>query len=511
MTAYDVLADPLAMTVFVLTLSLPVVVGALTARRIRSQSEFLLGGRTMGRLVVALSAVSSGRSSWLVLGVSGMAYAMGVGAVWALVGYTVVEMLQFVVVGRRLRTASERSGALTVLDALDARTGSRGPAVRLVGALIIGLFLTAYVAAQFSGGARALSAALDLPLPAALGISAALVLVYMVLGGFVAVAYNDVVRAVIMIVGLVVFPAVALVHIGGLDPLLTTLQALDPTLVDPWSLGAGAIVGFLAIGLGSPGQPHIVVRYMSIGDPRELRAAAVIGTFWNVVMGWGALFIGLLGRAAIPSAEALPDGDAEMIVLALASGSVGPVMVGLLVGGIFAAILSTADSQLLVVASTAVRDVYEQVFHRGEVLSERRKLALSRAVVVAAGLAAIVLALLAKDLVFWLVLFAWGGLGAAFGPALILSLWWDRCSRAGVLGGMVTGALATVIWKVDLPWWTSLKSATGIYELLVAFPLALAAVVALSLALPDAGAGPATPGARARPWDRVSGGAEDDR
>ncbi len=484
MDAYEKLSQPAAFAVFVATLCLPIAVGLLAMRRTRTQSDFLLGGRAMGKVVVALSAVSSGRSSWLVLGLSGMAYKMGVGAVWAIVGYVLVEMLQFVFIGRRLRAQSARLDALTLLDYLEARCPGRGHAVRLVGAMIIGLFLTAYVAAQFNGGAKSLEAALEIPLWAGLGLAGALVLVYMVLGGFIAVAYNDVVRAVIMLVGLVVLPTYGLVAAGGLDALLATLAALDPAHVDPLSIGAGALIGFLGIGLGSPGQPHIVVRYMSVDDPDQLRASAVIGTLWNVVLGWGALLIGLLGRAMVPDPAGLPKGDPEMVYLVLSSAHFGPLMYGLLVGGIFAAILSTADSQLLVVASTVVRDVVQQVVRGGRSLDEGTQLWLNRLVVVAAGLVALAAAWVAKDLVFWLVLFAWGGLGAAFGPALILALFWGRTSRAGLIAGMVTGALTTVIWKQTLLWEASLKETTGIYELIVAFPLALVAAVVFSLVVP---------------------------
>lgn len=472
--AYEALAHPLAMTVFLATLLVPVLVGLLAMRRTRSQSDFLLGGRAMGRLVVALSAVASGRSSWLVLGVSGMAYMRGTGAVWAVAGYTLAELFQFVFIGRPLRTAAGRADALTLLDYFEARFGDTRHRIRATGAIIIGVFLTAYVAAQFNAGGKALSTALDVPLAASLAIAGVLVLVYMILGGYVAVAYNDVVRAMIMIVGLVVLPASALIQMGGIGSLLATLERLQPAHLDPFAAGAGAVLGFLGIGLGSPGQPHVLVRYMSVADADRLRSAAVIGTCWNVVLGWGAVFIGLVGRALIADPSGLPGGDPEMVFLVLASRDFGPVFYGLLVGGIFAAILSTVDSQLLVVASTVVRDLYQKILAAGRPMSDRQALALNRIVVAAAGVVALVFAWAAQDLVFWLVLFAWGGLGAAIGPALILSISWRGTTAAGVVAGMITGAAATIVWKQYF------SASTGIYELLVAFPLAMAAVVAVS-------------------------------
>jgi sodium/proline symporter len=472
---YEKLSDPVALSVFVATLFLPVAVGFVALRRTRSQSDFFVGGRAMSRLVVALSAVSSGRSSWLVLGVSGMAWNLGAGAVWTVLGYTAVEFFQFIYVGRRLRTETQALGSITLLDYLESRFNDTRHTLRITGAVIIGIFITAYVSAQLFAGAKTLGSALEIPLSASLLISGVLILVYMVLGGYIAVAYNDVVRAVVMLIGLVVLPAVGLYHAGGVAALKQILAQLDPAMIDPLSLGFGVIVGFLGIGLGSPGQPHILVRYMSIDDPGHLRSAAVIGTAWNVVLGLGAVTIGLLGRALVPESAGLPDQDPEMIYLVLSAQYFGPALYGLLVGGIFAAILSTADSQLLVVASTFVRDIYEKILSEHTAISEAKKLRLSRLVLILAGALSLVMAYAARDLVFWLVLFAWGGLGASLGPAVIFSLYWRRTTRAGVLAGMVTGTVVTIVWKL----W--IKAPTGIYELIPAFACSVMAIVVVSL------------------------------
>ncbi len=475
MNIYDKLADPAAFAIFLFTLFLPVLVGFFALKRTRNQTDFFIGGRAMDKFVVALSAVSSGRSSWLVLGVSGMAFTRGVGAVWAVVGYITTEMFQFIYIGRRLRRETGKFGSLTLLDYFESKFQDKRQFIRITGAVIIAIFITAYVAAQFVGGAKALNTALNIPVWAALVASGLLVLVYMVLGGFIAVAYNDVIRAVILILGLVIFPVYGLIRIGGFKALLETLAQLNPPLIDPFSLSAGMILGFVGIGLGSPGQPHIVVRYMAIDDPNKLRLSAVIGTFWNVVMGWGAVFIGLLGRSLIPDVESLPGADPEVIYLVLASDFFGPVLYGLIIGGIFAAILSTADSQLLVVASTFVCDIYEKIIKKDIEIPEARRLALSRAVVVLSGLLALCLAYLAQDLVFWLVLFAWGGLGAAFGTSLIFSLYWKKTTASGILAGMITGTLVIIFWKLYL------SGPTQIYELIPGFVCASLAIVLGSL------------------------------
>jgi solute:Na+ symporter, SSS family len=472
---YDKLSNPLALAVFLLTLLFPVGIGLLALLRTRNQSDFFIGGRSMNAFVVGLSAVSSGRSSWLVLGMSGMAYVSGVGAIWAIAGYTMVEAWQFIYLGRKLRSETQRMDAITLLDYFEARYNDKTRLLRIAGVIIIGIFITAYVAAQFNAGAKSLSTALDISLPLSLGISGLLIMVYMVLGGYVAVAYNDVVRAVIMMVGLVVLPVIGIVQVGGLRILNEMLHQLSPAYLDPFSLGAGVIIGFLGIGLGSPGQPHIVVRYMSIKDPAKLKYSALFGTFWNVVLGIGALCIGLVGRILVPEVNAMPGSDPEMIYLVLSSNYFGPVLYGLLVGGVFAAILSTADSQLLVVASTFARDLYEKVLASKRQIDEKEKLRLGRLVVILSGLLALFLAYLAQDLVFWLVLFAWAGLGASFGPALILSLFWKGTTRQGIFAGMITGTLTT------LTWWLWLKEPTGIYELIPAFALALLVTVLVSL------------------------------
>jgi len=475
MDIYDKLKDPVAFIIFLITLFLPVFIGILTLRKTKNQSDFFIGGRAMDKIVVALSAVSSGRSSWLVLGVSGMAYTLGTGAVWAVVGYITAEMFQFIYIGRKLRAETEKMESLTLLDFFESRFNDKKHIIRIIGAIIIAIFLTSYVAAQFNGGAKALSTGLGIPFLWALMISGALVLLYMVLGGFIAVSYNDVVRAIILLIGLVLFPAYGLVKIGGFKAMFNILETLNPALIDPFSLSLGVILGFLGIGLGSPGQPHIVVRYMSINNPEKLRFSAVIGTIWNVILGWGAVFIGLLGRAVIPIADNLPDSDPETIYLILASDYFGPVLYGLIIGGIFAAILSTADSQLLVVASTFVRDIYEKILRKDRVLPENKKLILSRVVVFFSGLLALIMAYLAQEQVFWLVLFAWGGLGASFGTALILSLYWEKSNVWGIVAGMITGTVVTMVWKIFL------EPITGLYELIPAFICSAAAVILFSL------------------------------
>ncbi len=428
----------------------------------------------MNKFVVALSAVSTGRSSWLILGVSGMAYTMGIGAVWAVAGYILIEMFQFVYIGRKLRKDTEAFKSLTLLDYFESRFGDNKHIIRLTGTIIIAIFITAYVAAQLNAGSIALSTALHIPFLLSLVLSGILIMVYMVLGGFIAVAYNDVIRALIMLLGLVIFPIYGLIKIISFEDLVQTLKHLDVKLINPTALGFGSLIGFLGIGLGSPGQPHVVVRYMSIKNGEHLRFSALIGTIWNVILAWGALFVGLISRAIIPLNH-LPNNNPEMVYLQLSSELFGPALYGLLVGGLFAAILSTADSQLLVLASTFVNDLYQKIIHKDKVISDEKQLFLSRTVVILSGILSMILAYLAKDIIFWLVLFAWGGLGASFGTALILSIYWKKTTRSGVVCGMITGTIITIAWKLFL------KTTTGVYELIPAFFGAMLVIILVSL------------------------------
>ena len=245
--------------------------------------------------------------------------------------------------------------------------------------------------------------------------------------------------------------------------------------VDPTAIAFGAAIGFLGIGLGSPGQPHIIVRYLSIADPRQLRYAAVVGTIWNVVMGVGAVSVGLVARLYFPGAEALPGGDVETVYPLLAQQHLPPILFGVVVASIFAAIMSTADSQLLVAASALVRDVYEKVARAGEPVPQRTLVLLSRLAVAALVVIAVLVGLVADQLVFWLVLFSWAGLGAALGPTSLLALFWKRTTRAGVVAGLIAGSATVVIWYFT----PALKS--RLYELVPAFFVGLVATVLVSL------------------------------
>lgn len=469
-------ANPAAVGAFISYLVLVVGIGIYAARfSSAGVSEFFIGGRKMNRFVVALSAVVSGRSSWLLLGFTGMAYKMGASAIWAVVGYIVMEMFLFIFYARRLRRFSEIHDCITVPDFFAARFGDKNGLLRIVITLVIIIFMVSYISAQFVGGGKAFAASFNLDNQTGVLITAAIVLLYTILGGFLAVSLTDMFQAFFMIVALVILPIIVIADRGGLAIVLNQLSSLDPKYIDPFSLSIGAGIGLLGIGFGSPGNPHIIARYMSINDPDQLRYSAVVGTIWNVVMAWGAAFIGLAGRVYFPDVTLLPAGDTENLYPILAQQHLHPVLFGIVVASIFAAIMSTADSQLLVAASGVVRDIYEKAIKRGKEIDQKVLVIYSRVTIFLLVIIALILGLNAKDLVFWLVLFAWAGLGAALGPTSILALYSKKTTRAGILAGVIIGALTTIIWRKT----PVLKA--FIYELVPAFLLSALVTYIVSL------------------------------
>ncbi|GAB4369391.1 MAG: sodium/proline symporter [Calditrichia bacterium] len=465
-----------AVAAFVGYLLIVMVIGILASRFSSAGiREYFLGGRKMNRFVVALSAVVSGRSAWLLLGVTGMAYKMGASAVWAVVGYIVVEMFLFRFYAARLRRFSEQYDCITLPDFFATRFADRSGWLRIILVVIILIFMISYVSAQFLGGGKAFAASFQLSQAAGIFLTAGIVLFYTMLGGFLAVSLTDMLQAFFMLLALLILPVVAIMDRGGLLTVLHQLRALDPALIDPLALSAGVFIGFLGIGLGSPGNPHIIVRYMSIKDPEQLRVSTVVGTVWNVLMAWGALFIGLVGRLYFPETTMLPHADTENLYPLLAQQHLHPVLFGMVIASIFAAIMSTADSQLLVAVSSVVRDFYEKVWRKKQVLDHRRLVLYSRIMVVFLVGLALTMGLLASEQVFWLVLIAWAGLGAAIGPTSILALYWRRTTYRGVIAGFLTGTVVTIIWYYT----PALKA--QIYELIPAFGLALLATILVSL------------------------------
>jgi sodium/proline symporter len=437
-------------------------------------SEYFIGGRQLNKYVVAISAVVSGRSAWLLLGFSAMAYNIGIAAFWAAIGYILIELWMFLYYAPKLRKFSEANDVITVPDFFVAKLGDKNNVLRILTVLVITVFMVAYVSSQFVAGGKAFSASFDISQTQGILISAAIILLYTLTGGFLAVSMTDVVQGFFMLFSLVLVPMLAIWHAGGWELIHADLLRQRPDFFNPFSIALGSILGFVGIGLGSFGSPHIMVRYMAIKDADAFKTVAVVGTFWNIVMALGALFVGFAARVYFPSLGDFTAGDVENAFPTLAKTILNPTLFGIVVASIFAAIMSTADSQLLVSASGLVRDIYQQIIKKGEEIPIQKLVLYSRLSVLIMVILALLLGFVAEKQIFRLVLFAWGGLGASIGSTALLTLFWDGTTRQGVIAGILTGTLSIFIWK-NVPVLNNL-----IYELIPTFFLAMLVTILVS-------------------------------
>ncbi len=460
---------------FVVYLVAMLAIGVYAYRRTRDHADYLLGGRRLGSVVTALSAGASDMSGWLLLGLPGYAYLAGLEAGWIALGLLGGTWLNWRIVAARLRHATEQAGDALTLPAYFAnRFATHARTLRPVAAFFILLFFTFYTSSGLVAGGKLLNAVFGIPYELAVLIGAATIVVYTFLGGFLAVSWTDVVQGLLMAGALVLVPVAALMHFGG--P-LAALRALDPALLDPLvgqdgsMLDALAIVSLLGWGLGYFGQPHILARFMAVCRLDQLVRARHLGMIWVTVSLSGALASGLLGIALLE--PALAGADSEKVFIHLVALLFHPLLAGVCLAAILAAIMSTADSQLLVAASALCEDLYQTFVHRAA--APLKRVWLGRIAVLAVSATAFVLALDATSKVLELVAYAWAGFGAAFGPAILLSLYWPRMTGAGALAGIITGGTTVIVWK----------QFTGgifeLYEIIPGFLLSALVIVAVSL------------------------------
>lgn len=413
------------------------VIGVWSQRQVGSTGDFHLAGRRLGPVVASLSASASSSSVWTLLGVSGAAYLWGLPALWLVPAVLSGFAINWYLVAPRLQPASRAGATLTLVEFLAegcAPTAARR--LRLLGAMLILFCFSLYIAAQFQGAGTAISAALPLDAAVAMAAGAVVVVGYVLLGGFWAASVTDALQGLMMLFAALVLPAAALAAVGGPLPLLTALTAdtAAPLTGQPTAwLAAVFVVGLFGIGLGYPGQPHVVNRFMAMRDGREIGRARRVALLWAAVTYTGMVVLGWCGRLLTPDLA-----DHESVLLTLAVDLLPAILSGLIGGGVLAAIMSTADSQLLVASGSASHDM-----QRGA-----GSLALDRAVVLAVGLAALLLALLVPETIFARVLFAWQVLGNGFGPLLLVLLLAGPVADAFRLAAMATGAGLTVLLSV---------------------------------------------------------------
>ena len=444
----------------VIYLILIAAVAAWTWGKNRTKEDFILGGRKLGSWVIAFSERTAAESSWLILGLSGALFSLGLVEIWTVIGCVSGIIFYWLVVAKKLRIVSEQYEAITLPEDFFKFCGDKGQAVRVISMLITAFFCCFYVSAQFLGAGKVLEVTFGLDPSVGMPIAALVVVVYTMMGGFTAVCYTDVVQAILMILTLVVMPVVGLAIIASNElDISTAMLATGATASFTggkagWA-GAAAVIGGLSWGLGYMGQPHLITKFMAINDPAAIGSSRKVAIVWTLLAYTGAALVGIVGITLVHYAQLPAEGlagaqsDPERILPVLA-GVLFPAWIsGILIAGAVAAMMSTADSQLLITTSTIVEDFYSKALKK--TLSQTKLVLMSRFVTVAVGAAAVIIALSTDDGIYKMVSVAWAGLGSSFGPALLLSLHWKRMNGAGVLAGMITGALSTTLWTLIPP------------------------------------------------------------
>ncbi|MES9822872.1 MAG: sodium/proline symporter PutP [Candidatus Thiodiazotropha endolucinida] len=451
------------------------IIGVVAWRRTRNLSDFVLGGRSLGSWVTALSASASDMSGWLLLGLPGYAYLAGLESFWLALGLLIGTWLNWRLVAARLRIASEASGnALTLPEYLSNRFNDASGLIRISSSFFILLFFLFYTSSGLVAGGKLFEAVFGLPYLWAVASGTLIIILYTAFGGFLAVSWTDLFQGVLMLLALVTIPLYVLVEIGGFEGFLSTVEGSNAELLNPLTdsngepLGVIAIVSLMAWGLGYFGQPHILARFKAIKQSDFVPKAQRIAVSWVFITLTAATLSGLVG---IPIFET-PLEDAEKVFIRLVDLLFHPLVAGVCLAAILAAIMSTADSQLLVSSSTFTGDLYRLLLRKRA--SEAELVIVGRLAVLSIALIAFLLALDRESRVLDLVSYAWAGFGAAFGPAVLLSLYWKGMNRWGALAGILSGGLTVVLWK---PLQGGLFD---LYEIVPGFLISLAMIVLVS-------------------------------
>ena len=460
---------------FTAYLLLMVVIGFVAWRRTRTFDDYILGGRSLGPYVTALAAGASDMSGWLMMGLPGALYLTGASEGWIAVGLIIGAWFNWRFVAGPLRVYTERANnALTLPDYFTHRFEDRSKLLRILSALVILVFFAIYCASGIVAGARLFESMFGLPYGQAMLWGALVTIVYTFIGGFLAVSWTDTVQASLMIFALLLVPSFAIAGVGGPAASLALIEQVDPARL-AW-IGAGglvAVVSALAWGLGYFGQPHVLARFMAADDLATIPRARRIAMTWMVACLAGAVATGLAGIAWFaqhPELAGPVDANPERVFIALAEHLFNPWIAGIVLSAILAAIMSTLSAQLLVCSSALTED-----FYRGFVrptAGHRELVWFGRAMVLAVALLAIWIARDPDSRVLGLVSYAWAGFGAAFGPVVLLSVFWQRMTRNGALAGMLAGAATVLLWK---------QTGSALYEMVPGFLAGTVAVVVFSL------------------------------
>ena len=440
---------------------------------------FMLGGRSLSPSVTALSAGASDMSGWMLMGVPGAMYLNGLSSTWISIGLVLGAYLNYLIVAPRLRTYTELANdSITLPDFFENRFSDNSHALRIASSIVIILFFTLYTSSGIVAGGKLFESSFGLSYEAGLYITAGVVVLYTLFGGFLAVSLTDFVQGCIMFIALVLVPVVVINDLGGTSAMFTSIEQVNPELLNMFNgVSIVAIISAMAWGLGYFGQPHIIVRFMAIRSVEDLPVARKIGMSWMIVSLFGAMATGFAGVAYVAKTGVQLD-DAETIFILLSQILFHPLIAGFLLAAILAAIMSTISSQLLVTSSSLTGDFYQAFLNKSA--TDKQLVFVGRLSVAAVALVAVFLAYDRNSSILTLVSNAWAGFGAAFGPLVIFSLYWKKMTQQGALAGMLTGATTVLIW-IYAPIAIDGQSLSSImYEIVPGFIMASIAIVVVS-------------------------------
>ncbi|MFN2744713.1 sodium/proline symporter PutP [Bacillus sp. z60-18] len=448
-------------------------IGYFAYRRTANLNDYMLGGRNLGPAVTALSAGASDMSGWLLMGLPGAMFVNGLSSGWIVVGLAIGAYLNWLYVAPRLRTYTEVAGnSITIPDYFENRFKDRSRILRVTSAFVILIFFTFYTSSGMVAGGELFKTAFHLDYRIGIWLTAGVVILYTLFGGFLAVSWTDFVQGTIMFIALILMPIVVFVQLGGVAPAFSEVRSVDPGLLQPFKgTTAVGILSLLAWGLGYFGQPHIIVRFMAISSVKEMKRARRIGMGWMIFSICGAMFTGLVGIAYF-SANHLTLKNPETIFIVLSELLFPSMITGFLLASILAAVMSTISSQLLVTSSALTEDFYKAFIRKGA--SDKELVLVGRLSVLAISLIALIMALNPNETILNLVGYAWAGFGAAFGPVVLLSLYWKRMTKWGALLGMLSGALTVIAWE-------QVDAFAPVYEMIPGFIVCTAVIIAVSL------------------------------
>ncbi|MDN6090020.1 MAG: sodium/proline symporter PutP, partial [Enterobacterales bacterium] len=443
------ISTPMLVTFLVYILGM-IVIGLVAYRATNNFDDYILGGRSLGSVVTALSAGASDMSGWLLMGLPGAIYLSGISESWIAIGLTVGAYLNWKLVAGRLRVHTEaNNNALTLPDYFPSRFEDTSKLLRVISAIVILVFFTIYCASGIVAGARLFESTFGMSYETALWAGAAATIIYTFIGGFLAVSWTDTVQASLMIFALILTPVIVILAVGGIDTSMLVIEAKNPANLDMFKgLNLIAIISLMGWGLGYFGQPHILARFMAADSHHTIRKARRISMTWMILCLGGAVAVGFFGIAYFennPSQAGTVSENGERVFIELAKILFNPWIAGILLSAILAAVMSTLSCQLLVCSSAITEDLYKAFFRKKA--SQRELVWVGRLMVLLVALIAIALAANPENRVLGLVSYAWAGFGAAFGPVVLISVMWSRMTRNGALVGMIIGAATVIIWK----------------------------------------------------------------